>query len=98
MLLLFLKLAIGRQLSSSHLMPALFVLLSAEAQEKHFFPSQELKREVLIWMSAINFIHISQCLENIPQSSEKQHCSGALCLCFNFYFASHQLCEAGQMT
>ena len=97
MLLLFLKLTIGHQLSSSHLMPALFVLLSTAAQENHFFPSQELKRKVLIWMPAMNFVHISQCLERIPRSFEEQHGSGALCLCFNFYFASGQLCEAGQM-
>lgn len=98
LLLLFLKLTTGRQLPSSHLMPALFILLSAAAQEKHFFPSQELKRKVLIWVSAINFIHISQCLENVPQSFEKQHGSGALCLCFNSYLASYQLSEAGQIT
>lgn len=98
MLLLFLKLTTGRQLPSSHLMPALFILLSAAAQEKTLLSFSRTEEESIDLGSAINFIHISKCLENIPQSFEKQHGSGALCLCFNFYFASYQLCEAGQIT
>ena len=100
-MLMFFKLTVGQQLLSSKLILALFFFSEWSILEK-YFASQELERNVLILVSAINFSQILQYLADIPHRMEMQlsvktmaleHCVG-----FNFCSVSRQPCELGQVT